>query len=202
MSADNLAPLHELLKDPIRQKTLLLLGERDRLSFDDLVKQLKIDDQEELHNQLKILGDLVTKVEDDEYSLTEQGVSKRPGGQYMLTEKGHDAVDEMVAFPEIESENYKQIVNKKFFGKRALAHHKLAYILGGAAGGYCVSFFGGAFISIISVTLFHGPGLGSFDDGWPFFGTVLFIAPIVGGLVGYLIGEKKRFKRPEPEWDD
>jgi len=64
-------------------------------------------------------------MEDEEYSLTEQGVSKTPAGQYMLTEKGHDAVDEMIAFPEIEAENYKQLINKKFFSKRALTRHKL-----------------------------------------------------------------------------
>ena len=47
-------------------------------------------------------------------------VSKKSGGQYRLTEKGHDAVDEMIAFPEIESENYKAEVNKNFLGKTRL----------------------------------------------------------------------------------
>jgi hypothetical protein len=44
------------------------------------MKELKIDDQQEVHSQLKILGDLVTKAEDDEYLLSEQGVSKSPSG--------------------------------------------------------------------------------------------------------------------------
>ena len=75
MSDDKLCSnLHELLKDPLRQKILLKLGEHDGLSFDELLKELKIDDQEELHSQLKILGDLVAKTEDDEYLLSEQGV--------------------------------------------------------------------------------------------------------------------------------
>lgn len=92
MSDDRLAELHELLKNPIRQKILLKLGEYDRLSFEDLMKELKMDNPQELHSQLEILSDLVTKTEDDEYLLNEQGVSKRPGGQYVLTEKGHNAV--------------------------------------------------------------------------------------------------------------
>lgn len=200
MSADNLAQLHELVKDPVRQKILLLLSKHDR-SFDDMMKHLKIESPEELRYQLKVLADLVT-IEDDDYSLTEIGVSKRAGGQYALTDKGHAAVDEMIAFPEITLENYKQIANKKFFSKSALARHKLVYLIGGAVAGYCVSFFGGGLISIISVALFHGPGLGSFNDGWPFFTTVIFVAPVIGGYVGYLIGRRKKFKRPTPEWDD
>ena len=64
----------------MRQKILLKLGERDGFSFEDLMKELKIDDQQEVHSQLKILGDLVTKAEDDEYLLSEQGVSKSPSG--------------------------------------------------------------------------------------------------------------------------
>lgn len=148
------------------------------------------------------MADLVTKTVDDEYSLTEGGVSRKAGGQYMLTEKGHDALGEMLAFPETRSENYQQIVNKKFFSKGALARHKLAYILVGAVAGCGISFFGGGFISVISVSLFHGPGLGSFNYVWPFFGTVLFAAPVIGGFVGYQIGKRKEFKRPEPEWND
>ena len=88
MSNDKLAELHEFLKNPIRQKILLKLGEHDRLSFEDLMNELKMDNPQELHSQLEILSDLVTKAEDDEYLLSEQGVSKRPGGQYALTERG------------------------------------------------------------------------------------------------------------------
>ena len=119
MSDDNLAELHEFLKDPIRQKILLKLGEYDRLSFEDLKKELKIDNPQELHSQLEILGDLVTKAEDDEYLLSEQGVSKRPGGKYALIEKGHDAVDELIFFPEIKADNYKEKIDQKFHSKRA-----------------------------------------------------------------------------------
>ncbi len=49
---DKLAQWHEILKDPTRQKILLKLGEHDKLSFDELVKELKIDDQEELYERI------------------------------------------------------------------------------------------------------------------------------------------------------
>ena len=110
--ADRLARFHELLKDPFRQKILLKLGEHDKLSFDELLKELKIDDQEELYDQLQVLGDLVTKVKDDPYLLPQKGVSQVFGDQYMLTEGGHDALDELIAYPEIESDNYKEIFDK------------------------------------------------------------------------------------------
>jgi len=200
-NADKLSPLHEILKDPLRQKILLKLGERDGLSFDEMMKELKIDDQQEVHSQLKILGDLITETEDDEYSLSEQGVSKKPGGQYKLTEKGQDAVDEMIAFPEIESENYKEEVNSKFFGQSAVQRHKLFYVLIGALAGYSFFFLASLVISIISLQL-GGSTLISFQNGWPLFGDIALIAMIPGALIGYLIGHKKQFKRPEPQWND
>lgn len=193
MSDDKLSELHELVKDPFSQKILLNLGEHDGLSFDDLLKELKIDNQEELHKQLQILGDLVAKTEDDNYLLSEQGVSKSPSGLYKLTEKGHDAVDEMIAFPEIESKNYKAEVNEKFFGKAAVRRHKLFYVLIGALAGYSFTFLGSVLIS---------PALMSFRNGWPAFGDVSLIATLPGALVGYLMGKRKNFKRPQPEWNE
>jgi hypothetical protein len=201
MSDDKLAELHEFLKNPIRQKILLKLGEYDRLSFEDLIKELKIDNPQELNSQLEILGDLVTKAEDDEYLLSEHGVSKRPGGQYELTEKGHDAVDELIFFPEIKADNYKEKIDKKFHSKRAYRRNKLVFILVGAGGGYAISFFGAAFFTIMSRVVFHGPTF-FLGDGWPFLLTVFVIAPLLGGFVGYWIGEEKKFKRPEPEWNE
>jgi hypothetical protein len=201
MSDDRLAELHELLKNPIRQKILLKLGAHDRVSFEDLMKELKIDNPQELRSQLEILSDLVTKAEDDEYLLSEQGVSKRLGGQYMLTEKGHNAVDELIFFPEIKSDNYEEKIDQKYHSKRAHQRNKLLYVLVGAGGGYAFSFFGAAFFTILSKVAFHGPTF-FLGDGWPFLLTVFVIAPLLGGFVGYWIGEEKKFKRPEPEWNE
>ena len=87
MSADLSASLHEILKEPLRRKILLKLGEHDGLSFEDLTKELKTEAAEDIRKQLEFLGDLV-KESEDEYVLSEQGVAKRPCGQYSLTEKG------------------------------------------------------------------------------------------------------------------
>ena len=201
MSADKLDQLHEILKDPLRQKILLKLGEHRGLSFDELMKELKIDNREEVDNQLNVLGDLVSQTKDDEYLLSEQGVSKKPGGRYKLTERGQDAINEMIAFPEIKSENYKEEVNRKYFSQKAVNHRKLFYVLLGAGGGYAFFFLTGAFISIISVQL-GGSTLINFQNGWPLFGDIALIATIPGAIIGYLIGHKKKFKRPEPEWEN
>jgi len=141
---------------------------------------------------LKILGDLVAETEDD-YLLSEEGVSKKLGGQYRLNEKGQDAVDEMIAFPEIEAENYKEEVNKKFFGRSAVQRHKLFYVPIGALAGYSFTFLGSVLIS---------PSLMSFKNGWPVLGDLSLVATVPGGLIGYFIVEKKKFKRPQPEWNE
>lgn len=108
IDSDRLDRLHEILKDPVRQKILLKLGEREKLSFDELMKELKIDDQRELYDELRVLSDLVTKVKDDPYPLPKENVSETLSEQYMLTEEGHDALDEMIASPELESDDYKE----------------------------------------------------------------------------------------------
>jgi hypothetical protein len=97
--ADRLARWHEILKDPIRQKILLKLGQYDKLSFDELMKDLKIDDQMRLYNELQILHDLVTKAKDENYQFQQEFGSEDISERYMLTEEGHDVVDWMIAFP-------------------------------------------------------------------------------------------------------
>jgi hypothetical protein len=193
--SEGLARLHELVKDPTRRKILVLLDSSEAgLDFDGLMKALQLNDPEELHSQLKVLNELVMTTE-DQYILSESGVSKNEGGRYVLTEKGHDALGEMLGFPEITRENY----NPDVMDKGTFNRHKLTYMLGGAGAAACASFFGGIIVSIISLQM-GGPAVGRFDAGWPFFGFVIFVAPVVGGLVGYWVGEKRNFKRPEPEW--
>ena len=118
-----------------------------------------------------------------------------------LLRGGHAAVDELIFFPEIKADNYKEKIDKKFHSKRAYQRNKLVYVLVGAGGGYAISFFGGAFFTIMSRVVFHGPTF-FLDDGWPFLLTVFVIAPFLGGFVGYWMGEGKQFKRSEPEWNE
>ena len=97
--ADRLARWREFLKDPVRQKILLKLGQHDKLSFDELMKDLKIDDQMKLYNELQILRDIVTKAEAENYQFQQEVGSEDISDKYMLTEEGHDVVDWMIAFP-------------------------------------------------------------------------------------------------------
>ena len=97
--ADRLARWREFLKDPIRQKILLNLGQQDELSFDELIKDLKIDDQMQLYNELQILRDLVTKVKPENHQFQQEVGSEDISERYVLTDEGHDVVDWMIAFP-------------------------------------------------------------------------------------------------------
>ncbi len=105
MSDDKLSQLHEVVKESLRQKILLQLGEHERLTLDDLIKNLRAYNIQELSNQLNILGQLTVE--------GEHLVVAKQANQYELTEKGHYVLDEMIAFPELESDNYKE----KFLGE-------------------------------------------------------------------------------------
>ena len=103
MSDDKLSQLHKVLKEPLRQKILLQLGNHKRLTFNDLIKNLRVYNTEEISQQLSILLDLTVE--------EEHLVSK--ANEFELTEKGHYVLDEMIAFPELESDNYRE----KFLGE-------------------------------------------------------------------------------------
>jgi len=68
-----LASLHKVLKDETRRKIVLLLNEKDNLSYTDLLKALGIDNTGRMNYHLKVLDDLVMKREDGQYALTEKG---------------------------------------------------------------------------------------------------------------------------------
>ena len=68
-----LASFHKILKDKTRRKIILLLHEQDSLSYVDLMKALGITNTGKMNYHLKILGDLLSKIEDGKYILTEKG---------------------------------------------------------------------------------------------------------------------------------
>jgi DNA-binding transcriptional ArsR family regulator len=68
-----LASLHKILKDETRSRILLLLNEKNSLSYSDLMNTLGIVSTGTLNYHLKILGDLLSKSESGQYSLTEMG---------------------------------------------------------------------------------------------------------------------------------
>ncbi len=179
MNDETLARLHEILKEPLHQKILLQLGEHGHLTFDDLKTNLKIDDTQELTNQLNTLEKLTI---DEEHI-----VSKQADFQFSLTEKGHYVLDEMIAFPELELDSYRQK-----FGKSGLKLGKEIYIIVGA------SVLGFVFWFLIQ-TIMLSTGIRSSisNFSFDFFAlTSLLICWAVGGLIGYLIGKKMKYKFP------
>jgi hypothetical protein len=108
MSADRLAELHEILKEPLRQKILLQLGQHDYLSFDTLMKNLEIDDPRDLSDQIKVLADLL----EEKFQIDEKGSDT---AVHALSEKGHDVLDAMIAYPELTSQNYLAKRKPKWF---------------------------------------------------------------------------------------
>ena len=57
------------------------------------MKELKIDDQMKLYNELQILRDLVTKAKGENYPFQQKVGSEDISERYVLTEEGHDVVD-------------------------------------------------------------------------------------------------------------
>jgi DNA-binding transcriptional ArsR family regulator len=68
-----IASLHKILKDETRSRILLLLNDKGSLSYSELMNMLGIDSTGTLNYHLKILGDLLSKSERGQYSLTERG---------------------------------------------------------------------------------------------------------------------------------
>jgi hypothetical protein len=108
MNADRLAELHEVLKEPLRQKILLQLGQHDVLSFETLAKNLRIEDPQELNDQIKILSNLL----EEKYLPDPKGSDV---AVYALTEEGHEVLDAMIMFPELTSKDYLVKPKPKWF---------------------------------------------------------------------------------------
>jgi len=65
--------LHKILKDETCKKILLLLREKQNLSYTELIGALGINSTGKLNYHLKVLGDLITKAGNGRYVLTEKG---------------------------------------------------------------------------------------------------------------------------------
>jgi len=71
--SSGIASLHKILKDETRRKIVLLLNERESLSYTELLEALGIGSTGRLNYHLKVLGELITKNEVGQYLLTEKG---------------------------------------------------------------------------------------------------------------------------------
>jgi len=66
--------LHKILKDETRRRIILLLREKGSLSYMDLMKALGITNTGKTNYHLKVLDNLLSKMENGRYALTEKGI--------------------------------------------------------------------------------------------------------------------------------
>jgi hypothetical protein len=69
----NFESLSDVLKHRIRRKIILTLSEKGSISYVDLMSIVGITNTGKLNYHLKILGDLIKKVESGKYSLSDEG---------------------------------------------------------------------------------------------------------------------------------
>ncbi len=68
-----IASLHKILKDETRQKIIMLLNQKESLSYSDLMEGSEVLSTGLLNYHLKVLGDLLQKNRIGEYQLSEKG---------------------------------------------------------------------------------------------------------------------------------
>jgi hypothetical protein len=74
----DLGPLHNILKDGTRRRILLLLRQRQALTYVEMLNLLEITHMGKLNYQLKVLGEIIQKDEGSgKYTLAEKGVVAR-----------------------------------------------------------------------------------------------------------------------------
>jgi DNA-binding HxlR family transcriptional regulator len=101
MSTDKIVKLHKVVKEPLRQKILLQLGLHKKMTFNDLMKSLEIQDSQELRNQLNILEKMIIE--------GKHLVIKQANSSYRLTEKGQYVLDKMITYPQLRSDSYPKL---------------------------------------------------------------------------------------------
>jgi hypothetical protein len=102
MSIENIkriTKLHEMVKEPLRREILLQLRQRKNMNLNAIAKRLNIQDVQELSVQLNILEKMTIE--------NERIIIKQTDGTYCLTEKGHYALDKMITFPQLRSDDYQ-----------------------------------------------------------------------------------------------
>jgi DNA-binding transcriptional ArsR family regulator len=72
--SSGIASVHKILKDETRQKIILLLHQKDSLSYTELMNELKVVSTGKLNYHLKVLNDLVKKNDESKYALTDKGL--------------------------------------------------------------------------------------------------------------------------------
>jgi hypothetical protein len=71
--SSGIASLHRILKEETRRRVILLLQEKESLSYVELMNALAITNTGKINYHLKVLGELVMKRENGHYALSEKG---------------------------------------------------------------------------------------------------------------------------------
>jgi hypothetical protein len=71
--SSGLGSLHKVLKDETRRRIVLLLNEKGIVSYVDLMRRAEVTSTGKMNYHLKILGDVITKTAEGQYTLTEKG---------------------------------------------------------------------------------------------------------------------------------
>jgi DNA-binding transcriptional ArsR family regulator len=63
----------KILKDETRRKILVFVSEKGEVTYSDLMEQTEISSPEVMNYHLKVLADLLSKNDEDKFTLTEKG---------------------------------------------------------------------------------------------------------------------------------
>jgi hypothetical protein len=182
MSSERFGQLYAVLKAPLSRKILLELGDHDSLTFEELVGNLKLFNPPELSSQLRILEELTV---DGQPLLLGQSSPENQVKQYMLTQKGHDILIDLID-TEIESENFEQTINKK-----GRSYRRYIYIMFGTVLGTIAWFF---FLWAANTTGFRWTFS---DSGFNLLLLLLLFACwAIGGLIGSFLGKELNYRLP------
>lgn len=176
-----LAQLHEALKEPLRRKILLKLGQNKSLSLNDLAHFLGFEDSKELSYQLGALEKLTVEGEPLLLKLADE--------RYSLTEKGHSVLEELIAFPELASENYRGELGKDARGGRRFYYVFVGAFVVGGLFWFALTLF--MMATGLRWQLTEAIGNGGFDV---FSLAALLICWFIGGVLCDLIGKKYDYK--------
>lgn len=145
--AQGIGSLYEILKDKTRRKIILTLNEKGTLSYTELLDATKAGSTGKLNYHLKILGDLVTK---------------KSNGQYTLSEKGKLASKMLIEFPDDTASLYREWIRINLLSKKTdwLFGVKLSWTL--------------SLISLTIVILLNAVSLNNLIFTWLFFTTGVY----------------------------
>ena len=214
--------LHKILKDETRSKAITLLNQKP-LSYTELMNALEIISTGTLNYHLKVLGDLLTKNQEGQYTLTEKGklayrvLTEFPNTQPQITDK---RVLKMMLFFGIASVILALLNGYAFnipiertalvvimvmltFGfafyirvRPSQSGNRVFFI---AVGTFCIGFL---FWAAVTLLLLHSglrwliiQSTGNIGDDLTALAT-LIICWILGGFVGDWIGRKRNYVIP------